>query len=345
MITLLATVFVFAVIVLIHEWGHYITAKWTGMRVDEFAIGFGPKLWSVRKGETEYSVRVVPLGGFTAIAGMTQEDTETAQVPIERAFVSQSAPKRFLVIVAGAVMNFILAIVLMAGIFATQGVTSLSPEPVVGGVVEHSAAAHAGILPGDRIIAINGREIAVWTDISPQVEQAGGNVIHVTVERDGVQQELETIPKQTEGRILLGVTPSTTVRQVSAGDAVILGVERCYLTVVQMLQALAGMVTGTTSGADLAGPVGIAQLAGNVARTGFTNLLMFTAVLSLNLGLINLLPIPVLDGGRLVQIIWETIRGKRLPDEALYRIQMVGLIFLAAVFILATGNDLLRFLR
>ncbi len=345
MVTLIATVFVFAVIVLIHEWGHYITAKWTGMRVDEFAIGFGPKVWSTTRGETEYSVRAVPLGGFTAIAGMTQEDVETNQVPASRAFVSKSAPRRFLVIVAGAMMNFILAIVLMAGIFATQGVTSLSTEPRVGGVVAQSAAAQAGIVAGDRILAIDGTPISVWTDISPQVEKAGGNVIHITVDRNGSVRELETIPQSKDGRVLLGITPSTIVQEVSPIDAILLSVERCYLTVVQMLQALAGMVTGETSGADLAGPVGIAQLAGNVARTGFSNLLMFTAVLSLNLGLINLLPIPVLDGGRLVQIIWEAIRGKRLPDEALYRIQMVGLVFLAGVFILATGNDLLRFLK
>lgn len=345
MVTLIATVFVFAVIVLIHEWGHYITAKWTGMRVDEFAIGFGPKVWSVRRGETEYSWRLVPLGGFTAIAGMTQEDTQINQVPIHRAFVWQSAPKRFLVIIAGAMMNFILAIVLMAGIFATQGVTSISTEPIVGGVISHSAAEKAGMLPGDRVVEINGMKISSWAEISPQVEKGKGDIVRIMLERNGRVEQLETIPQQDDSRMLLGVTPSTLVRQVSIGEAIIISVERCYLTVAQMLQALAGMVTGSTPGTDLAGPVGIAQLAGNVARTGFSNLLMFTAVLSLNLGLINLLPIPVLDGGRLIQIAWEALRGKRLPDKILYRIQIVGLAFLAGVFILATGNDLLRFLK
>lgn len=345
MITIIATIFVFGVIVLIHEWGHFITAKLTGMRVDEFAIGFGSALWSRRKGETLYSLRAVPLGGYNKIAGMTEEEANEENVPRDRAFVYKPLWARFVVIAAGATMNFVLAILLFIGVFAFRGIDTINEEPVIGRLLPNTPAAVSMLRPGDRIVEIQGTKINKWTDISPRMQELGGQTVNVTVSRNGELHRIELVPKIDNNRVMLGITPEIMTREVGIGESIVLGTDRALLMLKQMLIGLGMLVTGNAPAADLAGPVGIAQMAGTVARTGIWNLLIFTGILSLNLGLINLLPVPVLDGGHLVLILLEALRGKKLPDKALYYIQMVGIAMLATVFLWATGNDILRFLK
>ena len=276
-ITLAATVFVFSLIVFVHEAGHFITAKLTGMQVDEFAIGFGPKLYSRKYGETVYSLRIIPLGGFNKIAGMSDEEELN-----ERSFLNKPVRSRLLV---------------------------------------------------NR-----------WIDIPEAIEAHQREVVPVVYERDGSRITVDTIPKTDEktGRTLLGVMPSIQTKYVGVGEAAHFAVNRIVDLGTMMLTGLYRMVSGTEK-AELAGPIGVAQLAGQAASVGFVNLLTFTAFLSLNLGILNLLPIPMLDGGYIILILLEGITRRKMPKKALYYIQMAGVIILGAMFIFALVQDISRF--
>jgi len=338
-ITLAATVFVFSLIVFVHEAGHFITAKLTGMQVDEFAIGFGPKLYSRKYGETVYSLRIIPLGGFNKIAGMSDEEELN-----ERSFLNKPVRSRLLVISAGALMNFLLAFLLLWGIVFSTGISSVLPDPIVGGIIKNSAAAEAGIEPGDRIISVGNEPVNRWIDIPEAIEAHQREVVPVVYERDGSRITVDTIPKTDEktGRTLLGVMPSIQTKYVGVGEAAHFAVNRIIDLGTMMLAGLYRMVSGTEK-AELAGPIGVAQLAGQAASVGFVNLLTFTAFLSLNLGILNLLPIPMLDGGYIILILLEGITRRKMPKKALYYIQMAGVIILGAMFIFALVQDISRF--
>ena len=337
MITILATIFVFGLIVLVHEWGHFITAKLSGMIVEEFAIGFGPAIFKKKVGETLYSLRAIPLGGYNKIAGMDPEEDCG-----DRGFSKQSVWKRLIVIAAGASMNFVLAIVIFFGMMATVGTSTVTTEAIVGQIDNNSPAAYAHLEVGDRILSINGKSIADWKDIRQALVNEGENSIPITVERDGKVEELSIIPKTLEkDQAVIGIYPMVYHEKMTIGQAFVGAFEKTWAILVSMIVMLKMIVTGAAAG-SVAGPVGIAQMAGQVASHGFLPLLNLTAVLSINLGLINLLPIPVLDGGHIVVLLIEGITGRKLPEKALQSIQMVGLAILAFIFLYATFNDITR---
>lgn len=338
LLTIVATIFVFGIIVFIHEFGHFITAKASGMRVDEFAIGFGPALVKIQKGETLYSIRAVPLGGYNKIAGMDPEE------PLDdRSFLNKPVWKRFIVISAGAIFNFLLAIVIFFIVYASYGVQTPSKEPVVGNMMSNSPAAMAHMQVNDRIMSINGKPVTEWLDISKQLQGTANTVVPIVISRDGQQQELSVIPTQTgnEGRAVIGINPVSIVQEYSISESAIRAVQTTGVVLVSMVDGLWSMITGTTS-AELAGPIGVAQMAGQMAENGFMYLLQFTALLSLNLGVINLLPIPALDGGHLIVLLIEGITRRRLPVKALQYIQMTGVIILLLLFVYATTHDISR---
>ncbi len=338
LLTIVATIFVFGIIVFIHEFGHFITAKASGMRVDEFAIGFGPALVKVQKGETLYSIRAIPLGGYNKIAGMDPEE------PLDnRSFLNKPVWKRFIVIAAGAIFNFLLAIVIFFIVYATYGVQTPSKEPIIGNMLSNSPAAMAHMQVNDRIISIKGKPVAEWTDISKQLQGTANTVVPIVISRDGQEQELSVIPTQTgnEGRAVIGINPVSIVQEYTIGQSAVQAVNTTGYVLVSMVEGLWSMITGTTN-AELAGPIGVAQMAGQMAENGFMYLLQFTALLSLNLGVINLLPIPALDGGHLIVLLIEGITRRRLPVKALQYIQMTGVIILILLFVYATTHDISR---
>lgn len=337
MITILATVFVFGLIVFIHEMGHFVMAKLCRMRVDEFAIGFGPLLASFRRGETLYSIRAIPLGGYNKIAGMDPSE------PLdERSFMTKPIWQRFLVIAAGALMNFVLAIVLFFIVFVGYGVQTPVNEPVVGQIIKNSPAVAAHFQSGDRIITIENKPVTEWKDISTGFAPYANQVTSVMVQRDGKQVELTVIPSLSENnRVVIGIYPAMTTQNYSVLESASMAINGTGRIIYGMVEGLGQMITGKQS-ADVAGPLGVAQMAGQVASVGFSYLLQFTAMLSINLGVLNLLPVPVLDGGYLILLILEGIRGKRLPDRALYYIQMCGLALLVLLFVYATSSDISR---
>ena len=338
MLTILATIFVFGIIVFIHEFGHFITAKASGMRVDEFAIGFGPAIAKKRKGETLYSIRAIPLGGYNKIAGMDPEE------PLDdRSFLNKPVWKRFIVIAAGAVFNFLLAIVIFFMIYAVNGIQTPSMEPVVGNMMSNSPAMTAHMTVNDRIVSINGKPVNEWTDISKSLQGTANTLVPIVVNRDGVNQELTVIPEAVgnEGRAVIGINPVMNSMPLNVAEAVVQSLHTTGFVLVSMVDGIWSMITGHTN-AELAGPIGVAQMAGQVAESGFANLLQFTALLSLNLGVINLLPIPALDGGHLIVLIIEGITRRRLPAKTLQYIQMTGIVILLALFVYATTHDISR---
>ncbi len=341
LISTLAIVFVFGLLVLVHEFGHFITAKKTGMRVDEFAIGFGPKLISKQKGETIYSIRAIPLGGFNKIAGMQQGEDEDAG---NRAYWARPVWARMIVILAGSFMNFILPIVLFAGIFFLNGISTPINEPVLGNVISGEAASQAGLKTGDKIINVNGESVDSWTAFVQKVQVADGKILKIDYVRNDRQMTTSVVPKYDEQakRALIGVTAPMQTQSVGFFESIILSLTTVVNIVYQMYAALAGMITGTVS-AELSGPVGVAQMTSQAAHMGIVPLLQFASLLSLNLGIINLLPIPALDGGHFIVLLIEAVRGKALKAEYVKYVQMAGVILLLSLMFFATAQDIGRF--
>ena len=289
-LTIAAAVFVFGLLVLVHELGHFVTAKLTGMRVDEFAIGFGPQLLAVKRGETVYSLRAVPLGGFNNIAGMDPEAEDDAG---ERGYARKSVWARMLVILAGSAMNFLLPVFLYWGVFFFSGVATPSTEPVLGMVLPDRPAAQAGLLAGDRVLSVDGAPVGSWQEFASAVQQGGEGTSHaLVISREGEEQELSVSPAYDK----------TSERAM----------------------------------------IGVAQMAGQVAQMGFVPLLNFTAFLSLNLAIINLLPIPALDGGHFVGLCVEAVIGRPMGPRFTYYAQRVGIALLVLLMVFATKNDIVR---
>ena len=379
MTTIVAAIFVFGLLVLVHELGHFMVAKLTGMRVDEFAIGFGPKLWSRKYGETLYAIRAVPLGGFNRIAGMDYEIIErmgneaeekaddggresgwrryipsvnrenVVMVPDdegagERAYFRRPIWARMLMVLAGSFMNFILPLFIFFGIFYFSGVATPSPEPVIGAVMAEKPAAMAGLMKGDRILTIDGSEVTKWEDISRYIQGAEGKPFKLTYQRDGEVRSTTLIPEEEpeSKRVIIGITSSADIHQPGILEAAGLAAQKVFFVLMAMVGALVQLVQGSVGAEALSGPVGIVQMTGEVANQGILPLLNFTAFLSLNLGLINLLPVPALDGGHFVMLVLEGLRGKPLGPKAMYYIQAAGVTLLVSLMIFTTFNDLMK---
>ena len=340
-LTIAAAVFVFGLLVLVHELGHFVTAKLTGMRVDEFAIGFGPQLLAVKRGETVYSLRAVPLGGFNNIAGMDPEAEDDAG---ERGYARKSVWARMLVILAGSAMNFLLPVFLYWGVFFFSGVATPSTEPVLGMVLPDRPAAQAGLLAGDRVLSVDGAPVGSWQEFASAVQQGGEGTSHaLVISRDGEEQELSVSPAydKTSERAMIGVMSSATMEHPGAVRSAQLAVQKTGSVIYMMVYELYKIIL-KLSGAELAGPIGVAQMAGQVAQMGFVPLLNFTAFLSLNLAIINLLPIPALDGGHFVGLCVEAVIGRPMGPRFTYYAQRVGIALLLLLMVFATKNDVVR---
>lgn len=338
MLTLLAAILVFGVLITVHEAGHFFTAKLTGMQVDEFAVGMGPAIYQTESEGTKYSLRLIPLGGYNKIAGMEPGAEET-----KNGFASKSIPARLLVILAGSLMNFILPVLLFFGIFLFSGLDVPVNEPVVGTVIPQQAAALAGIMPGDRILSVNGVALSSWQDMVNNITKAGGKEVTLEVDRAGSVREYKMTPVYNEEvkRPLVGISPQFTKQKLGLVKSAQTAVLYEKQLIVAMVTGLLKLISGSAP-ADVVGPVGIVQIAGNVASQGIFPLLNLIAVLSINLAIINLLPIPALDGGHLVVILFEAVRGKPLATKYLEAIQMVGIAIIIGITVIATFKDITR---
>lgn len=340
-LTIAAAVFVFGLLVLVHEFGHFITAKMTGMRVDEFAIGFGPKLISKKHGETVYSLRVVPLGGFNDIAGM-DPDNNTAG---ERGFCAKPVLSRMIVILAGSTMNFILPIVLFFTIFATVGMSVPSTEPVIGSIIQGMSAEKVGLKEGDRVLSVDGQAVTTWKEFTDKLKEVKeGQNVSLQYKRGEAISEVTLSPtfNKQENRVLIGVQSETVYESKTIPEAAALSIDYTKDITVYMIESIAKLFKEPEQTENLAGPIGIVQMSGQVAENGFIPLLKFAALLSINLGIVNLLPVPVLDGGHFVNLFIEAVRGKPLGSKAVAYTQRVGLALLVVLMLFATKNDIMR---
>ncbi len=334
--TIIATIFVIGLLVVFHEFGHFITAKSVGMRVNEFAVGFGPQVVSHRHGETVYSLRAFPLGGFVKIAGMDPDEEQD-----EKSYQTKPIWARMLVIAAGSLMNFILPVLLFFFIILATGIDT--PTTTIANVLEDSPAAQAGLQPGDRITMVNGAPIGNWQQFVAAIQANGDGRMTIGLDRNGSPQQMIITPQPDPktNRQIIGVASEVAHYQPGPGEAATLAVQQTYMIATTMLSGIGQMITGKAP-ADVAGPIGVAQMAGQVAQLGIVPLLKFAAFLSINLGLINLLPVPVLDGGHIVTLAVEGIRGKPLSRDKLQWIQLVGFTLLMLLFLLATYKDISR---
>ncbi len=342
MTTLFAFLFVIGLLVFFHELGHFLVAKWSGILVYTFSFGFGPKIFGFKWGETEYVISLFPLGGYVKMAGEDRE--EDKDVPPSRRFDKKPIWIRALIVIAGPLMNFVLAIAIFSLLFMTYGVPSVLP--VVDKVVEGGPAYIAGIQPGDKIIAINGKKVELPEEIAQIVNESLGKKLKITVDRKGKILNFEITPIWDEDlkRARLFITFKVVLKRYSIIPAIAKGLHTTFIILQLVIVGLWKIITGHAP-LEVAGPLGIAQMAGEAARSGWANLLNFSALLSVYIGFLNLLPLPVLDGGVLLLLGVEKLRGKPLEKEKLQIIYYIGISILLALFLFGTYSDLLRIFK
>lgn len=353
--------FVLTLIVFVHEMGHFLVARWCGVKVSTFSVGFGPELVGrTDRHGTRWKFSVIPLGGYVKFAG----DENAASVPDHEAIANMSEEERrtsfFLkpvwqraaVVAAGPIANFLLAIVIFALLFSLNGRPVI--EARISAVEPGTPAAEAGFQPGDLILSVDGEPIESFSEVQRIVSGSPGEEMTFVVEREGERITIEATPERRELEDPFG-NPYTTallgIRRVETSDvlprqylgpveAIGAGVAETAFIVTRTFDVLGGIVTGQQSADQLGGPIRIAQISGDVATLGLTALIGLAAVLSVSIGLINLFPIPMLDGGHLVFYAIEAVRGRPLGERAQDIGFKIGLAFVLGLFILVTFNDL-----
>ena len=416
--TVIAFIVIFGALVFFHELGHFVFAKRAGILCREFAIGFGPKVFSHKKGETVYTIRLLPIGGFVRMAGedpemieikpgyrvglmfnkndqvnkmiLTNKDkypnarvievehadiehdmiikgfvegdeeeklqsftisenavlvengTETLIAPYNRQFASKTLWQRTMAIFAGPMMNFVLAFVIFVLIGVLQGIPSNAP--VLGDLTKDGAAVEAGLKEGDIIQSVNGAEISSWSDVVEIIQKSPDKELQFTLERDGKEYQLPVTPKvqEAEGK-KIGIIGVYQPMEKSPFKAISHGAKETYLWTKEIFVMLGKLVTGQFSIDALSGPVGIYVSTDTVAKSGIFYLMKWAAILSINLGIMNLLPIPALDGGRLMFFAVEAVRGKPIDRHKEGMVHFIGFALLMLLMLVVTWNDIQRF--
>lgn len=331
-ITIISFVIIFGLIVFVHELGHFSFAKWHNIRVEEFAMGMGKRLFGIRRGETVYAINALPIGGYVKMDGEDQESDDP------RAFSNAKPFAQFQVLIAGASMNFILGLVTLTILFLYQGV----PVNVIGSVIENLPAAEAGLLQGDRILEINGHPTKTWDSVTSEI-RSSGEVVDIKILRK--EQEMNFKFKVTvdpaDQRKVIGIKPASEKQIGSSFQYAVKEFGNISTTILNFFRKIP---TRGVSSSEVAGPLGMAQIVGSAAAAGFGPLLYLTALFSINLGIFNLLPFPALDGGRLIFVIIEMITGKRPSKEKEGLVHGIGMMVLLALMVVVLFIDFNRIL-
>ena len=339
MLTLVASVFVLGIMVFVHELGHFLVAKFVGIKVKEFSLGFGPRVTGITKGGTKYNLRLLPLGGFVSMAGMDPNE-EAAEADESHGFNKKTVGQRIAVIFAGSFMNFVLAAAIYAVIFAFQGIPAATT--VINETLPGYPAISAGLQPGDQIIAINNQRVDEWEQLVDLISALPDQDVSVTVLRDGSEQvfNVHTI-EDAEGTGMLGISPVQTYQQLCFAQALGQGVSFTVKVALLLLDFVGKMIVGQEP-VDVGGPVMIVSEIGKAAALGFFTLLQLAAFLSINLGIFNLFPIPALDGSRLLFLFIEKLRGRPVDPHKESYFHLVGFALLLLMILIVTYNDILR---
>jgi|RhiMetdeSRZDD1v2_1073273.scaffolds.fasta_scaffold272857_2 regulator of sigma E protease len=349
-LVILQVIIVFGLIVFVHELGHFLAAKWAGVGVERFSLGFGPKVVGKQIGETEYLISAMPLGGYVKMIG--EEVGETVDPAIEQlSFSHKPVGKRFFIVFAGPFSNFIWAFIIFSITFLSFGITVPLDAAKIGGVVPNLPAQKAGLQSGDEILSVAGTPVKTWEELADQIQHSQGQATQLTVKKsDGQTKEVTVTPEWRSAQpggngqpgYVIGIERAFQTQAVSFGQAIKIGAEQTWLWTKLILQSLVMLVKGEVSAKELGGPILIAQVAGQQARLGFDYLLRFAAVINVNLAVFNLLPIPVLDGGHLLFFLIEFLLGRPLSVRSREMAWRVGFLVIATLIVLVFYNDIAR---
>ncbi len=344
---------VLGVLIFVHELGHFIVARMLGVGVEKFSLGFGPRILGRKIGTTDYRISAIPLGGYVKMVGEAPDaELDDSQVAIS--FSHKSLLKRSLIVLAGPASNVLLSVVIFFAFLQISGLPIIKPE--VGEVQEGMPAQEAGILPGDYIVAVDGRPVTQWDEMAELIKESGGRPLSFEVLRNEIAVLVKVVPRLTSSqnvfgenidKYVIGITPSGafTVVRLNPLQAMARGVSETWRVAEVTVLGIGKILTGAVSAKKaLGGPIMIAQIAGEHAKTGVASLIAFIAVLSVTLGIINLLPIPVLDGGHLLFFLIEAV-SRRPPNLKMREVaQQVGLFVLMAIMMYVIYNDISRIL-
>ncbi len=349
----LMTIVVLGILILIHEFGHFLMARRVGIKVHEFAIGFGPKIYSSQPGETEYSLRLLPLGGYVRMAGMGPEMEEQKEedlvlsmqeldeeVEPRRKFNNKTVLERMAVIGAGPIMNLLLAVFFFFLVFGVVGIQQ--PTLTVAEVKEGLPAEQSGLRPGDEILSVNDEPLQDWTELVKIIQANPEQPLVFQIERNGDRLSLQVKPvTQEDGTGFIGLAPEFETERLPIYSALAQSVKMTGAVMANFIDGIYRMIAGL-QGPEIMGIVGIGHQIGRATRMGLDNLIFFTAALSATLGLVNLIPIPALDGSRLFFLLVEKIRGRRLDPAKENFIHFIGFALLILLAIFITYRDILR---
>lgn len=342
LISIISFLFVFTIIALTHEIGHLIWAKRAGIRVFEFGVGFGPRLCSFMKNNTTFSLNLIPVLAYIRIAG-EGESEEDETCPEDEKYYSKPPLQKFKALFAGPAMNILSAMIILALLFLVAGVPAgLSNE--IGSISKGSPAEASGLRAGDKLLSINGIEYAKMEEAIEVIHKSQGKKLLLTLERGGKKIQIKAAPKYNPKLkvALLGFSPKPTYKRANPLVAIYYGFEQTAAMVITTVIILGQLFVGKLSLTDLAGPIGIAQITGRYAQTGLISLIYFTAFISVNIGVLNLLPIPALDGGRIVFVLIQWIRKSPVDPDLENKIHYWGLIALLILMGLVSVSDLFR---
>lgn len=332
MTSILSFILVFGLVIFFHELGHFTVAKLSGIKVNEFALGMGPTLLKFKGKETQYALRLFPIGGFVSMEGENEQSEDS------RGFQSKPALVRFLVVVAGPLMNFVLAILIFMSMYLYAGIETTK----IGVLMPDMPAIQAGLEINDRIVAISGEPIDDWSELTKTVSASKGEPLNITIERAGETFDVEIKPQfnAEDDRYLIGIQALKAHSPFKATERAIQTTSNVTVMIVEYIPKL---FQKDTFKEEVVGPVGIAVMIGEASKTGLWNVLGLAALISINLGLMNLLPIPALDGGRILFLLIEIVLRKPVKEEWEANIHKVGFILLIGLTIIVFIKDIFKF--
>lgn len=350
----LAVVLVLGGLIFFHELGHFIANRVMGIGVVTFSLGMGPRLWGFTRGKTEYRLSWFPIGGYVASVGEYSDEVEELGFSPAEAVCNRPARQRLILAFAGPFANLLLAWLLYWGITFAAGLAVTLP--VVGDIMPDSAAQEAGLQPGDRIVSIDGRPVDRWAQVPQYVGESDGKTLNVEIRRGGEIFTLPMTPRRMARTNLFGEEEIAWLIGVRAGDQIryepqgfwasaVIGLDRTWAMIDLTLTSLKKLITGSVPADSVGGPILIAQMLGGQAQVGLIPLLLLAALISVNLGLLNLLPVPVLDGGIILFCLIEILIRRPVPEKIQERAMRFGVALLVLLMVFATFNDVMRWFR
>jgi regulator of sigma E protease len=364
-ISIIAVLFTFGLVIFLHEFGHFTVCKLVGIRVEEFSFGFGNELFGFTRGDTRYSLRMIPLGGYVKPAGENLEELETggaddaaakaAPVPADGSMVKSVKVEpymyfakpwytRLAVVFAGPVMNYLLAFALFTGVILVAGEPALSDKPLLGDVSQGYPAELAGLKSGDLILKIDGVPVAAWKDMAGLIYAKADKEISVTYSRAGAESTAKMTTKKApdgSGRGVIGIAPAVVYKDVPFAKGVAMGAHQCWYWTAFTVRTLASNIYKREK-PDLSGPIGIVTIVSKAAHTGLSDLVFLIGLISVAVGFFNLLPIPLLDGGHAVLYLFEGVSRRKLTPNVMKYVNGAGIAVLLSILLFATYNDIMR---